>query len=330
MTNPLVSVITPSFNQADFLEDTIQSVLGQDYPEIEYIIVDGGSTDGSVEIIKKYQSKLAWWVSEADEGQASAINKGMAKARGEIVAWLNSDDLYLPGAVSEAVAASRSNPQANFIFGNAITIDAEGFPLKELIFPDWGLEDLAGFRIICQPAVFMRRDAFQRVNGLDLNYHFMLDHQLWVRIACLGPITHEDSFWAAARHHGAAKNVSHAAAFGRETLEVLDWMEQQDVLGPVVMKNHRKVQAGAFRLNARYLLDGGQYKAALNSYGRAFINQPLYTARHWHRILYAGLGLIGVKDLDRLYSRYQDSRRPDLSFMEDFRGWPGLRIELSE
>jgi glycosyltransferase involved in cell wall biosynthesis len=330
MTKPIVSVVTPSYNQAEFLEDTIQSVLAQDYPEIEYIIVDGGSTDGSVEIIKKYQSELAWWVSEPDEGQASAINKGMSRAQGEIVAWLNSDDLYLPGAVGEAVASFQSHPRTSFVFGNAITIDAEGYPLKELVFPDWGLEDLVGFRIICQPAVFMRRDAFQHVNGLDPNYHFMLDHQLWIRIASMEPIKHETSFWAAARHHGAAKNVSQATAFGRETLEVLDWMKHQDDLGSMVEKNQRKVQAGAYRLNARYLLDGGQYKPALKSYGQAFMNQPLYTAHHWHRILYACLGLLGVKNLDRLYSRYQNSQRPDLSTLEEIRGWPGLSLELQE
>ena len=330
MKDPTVSVITPSYNQAQYLEKTIQSVLAQDYPEIEYIIVDGGSTDGSVEIIKRYQSKLAWWVSEADEGQASAINKGMARARGEIVAWINSDDLYLPRAITGAVASFRSNPKVNLVFGDAITIDAEGIPLKKLIFSDWGLIDLAAFRIICQPAVFMRRDAFQAVKGLNLNYHFMLDHQLWIRIASLGPIKHEAAFWAAARHHGEAKNVSQAAAFGRETMEVLDWMNNQDDLGPVIRENHRKVYAGAYRLNGRYLLDGGEFKPALKSYTKAFINQPEYTARHWHRIAYACMGLLGVKNLDNLYSRYQESQRPDLSSMDEIRGWPGLSPEISE
>ncbi len=231
-SKPLVSIITPSYNQAEFLEDTIKSVLAQDYPAIEYLIVDGGSSDASVDIITKYQSQLAWWVSEPDEGQASAINKGMAKAQGEIVAWLNSDDLYLPGAVSQAVETFQSNSPAGLVFGNAVTIDAEGRPIKKLTFPDWELEDLIGFRIICQPAVFMVRRMYEQAAGLDLDYHFMLDHHLWIRVASLAPIKHVPSMWAAARHHEAAKNVSQAAAFGRESLEILEWMQTQPELAP--------------------------------------------------------------------------------------------------
>jgi glycosyltransferase involved in cell wall biosynthesis len=324
---PLVSVITPSYNQSGFLEDTIKSVLAQDYPAIEYLIVDGGSTDGSVEIIHKYKSELTWWVSEPDEGQASAINKGMEKARGEIVAWLNSDDLYLPGAVSRAVAEFQSHPQLGLVFGNAVTIDAGGCPIKELIFPDWQLEDLIGFRIICQPAVFMARELYEQVAGLDLNYHFMLDHQLWIRIASLAPVQHVPSLLAAARHHEGAKNVSQAPAFGRETLEVLEWMETQPNLASLVAANKRQVLAGAYRLNARYLMDGGQYAPALKSYAKAFINQPVYTARHWHRVIYAFLGMLGFKDLDSIYSRFQDSRRPDLSGKDNLVNWPGLCLE---
>jgi glycosyltransferase involved in cell wall biosynthesis len=324
---PLVSVITPSYNQSGFLEDTIKSVLAQDYPAIEYLIVDGGSTDGSVEIIHKYKSELTWWVSEPDEGQASAINKGMEKARGEIVAWLNSDDLYLPGAVSRAVAEFQSHPQLGLVFGNAVTIDAGGCPIKELIFPDWQLEDLIGFRIICQPAVFMARELYEQVAGLDLNYHFMLDHQLWIRIASLAPVQHVPSLLAAARHHEGAKNVSQAPAFGRETLEVLEWMETQPNLASLVAANKRQVLAGAYRLNARYLMDGGQYAPALKSYAKAFINQPVYTARHWHRVIYAFLGMLGFKDLDSLYSRFQNSRRPDLSGKDNLVNWPGLCLE---
>ena len=107
---PLISIITPSFNQAAFLEETLLSVLGQDYPAIEYIVIDGGSTDGSVAILERYADQLAYWVSEPDAGQADAINKGFAKATGKYVAWLNSDDVYLPGAVATAVAALEEKP----------------------------------------------------------------------------------------------------------------------------------------------------------------------------------------------------------------------------
>ena len=124
--SPLVTIVTPSYNQADFLEATICSVLEQDYPNIEYHVVDGGSTDDSLKIIRKYAERISWWVSEEDSGQAEAINKGLKRAKGEFVGWLNSDDIYQPGAISSAVEAFRSNPQAGVIYGDAWSIDSQG------------------------------------------------------------------------------------------------------------------------------------------------------------------------------------------------------------
>lgn len=325
--NPLVSIITPSFNQADYLEDTIKSVLRQDYPRIEYLVVDGGSSDGSVDIIRKYASEFTWWVSEPDKGQASAINKGMARAKGEIVAWLNSDDLYLPGAISRAVAEFEARPELGFVFGDAVTIDADGRPIKELIFPDWQFEDLIGFRIICQPAVFIARRYYEQVEGLEHIYHYMLDHHLWIKIASKAPIQHIPELLAAARHHQAAKNVAQAADFGRETLEVMEWMGKEPGLADSIKVNQRKVLGGAYRLNARYLMDGSQFGAAISSYGKAFINQPIYTAHHWHRIIYAFFGMLGFRNLAGLYTRYQDSQRPDFSAKTSLLDWPGLSLE---
>ncbi|HNJ13431.1 MAG TPA: glycosyltransferase family 2 protein, partial [Anaerolineales bacterium] len=122
----LVSIITPSYNQAAYLEQTLLSVLNQDHAPIEYIVVDGASKDASVEIIKKYSDRLAYWVSEKDGGQAEAINKGFARATGEIIAWLNSDDYYLPGAVSAAVKMFEANPEMVLVYGNMLAVDEYG------------------------------------------------------------------------------------------------------------------------------------------------------------------------------------------------------------
>src|SRR5512146_2770767 len=126
--NPKVSIIMPSFNQGHFLETAIQSVLAQSYPNIEYIVVDGGSRDESIEIIKKYQERFAWWVSEKDKGHADALNKGFSHATGEILAWLNSDDLYYPQAVAEAVSLLQQHPEVGMVYGDADLIDNAGAP----------------------------------------------------------------------------------------------------------------------------------------------------------------------------------------------------------
>ncbi len=123
---PLVSIVTPSLNQGKFLEETIQSVLSQEYPKLEYLIVDGGSTDNSLEIIRKYADQLAWWVSEPDQGQTDAINKGFSHAKGQVLAWLNSDDSYLPGAVSSAVTCLQAYPEAAMVYGDANLVDEDG------------------------------------------------------------------------------------------------------------------------------------------------------------------------------------------------------------
>jgi glycosyltransferase involved in cell wall biosynthesis len=353
---PLVSIITPSYNQAAFLEQTIQSVLLQDYAPLEYIIVDGASSDGSLEIIQRYSDRLTWWLSEPDRGQAEAINKGFQRARGEIVAWLNSDDIYLPGAVTGAVAVLKANPALGMVYSDAITIDTDGHPLNRLTFGDWRLADLMAFRIICQPAVFMRRTVLEQAGLLDPDYHFMLDHQLWLRLARLAPIQHSTQTWAAARYHPGAKNVKQASEFSQEIQRVLEWILSQsarssgNVVSGAGSKTmfvraerryaSRKIFAGAYRLQARYYLDGDQPATALRYYTRALLLSPGYALKHWHRMMYAIFCLLGAGRLaDRAYQRWLATREgklvkgsgersiiPNLSGLEE---WPGLSLEES-
>jgi glycosyltransferase involved in cell wall biosynthesis len=303
MPFPKVTIVTPSYNQAQFLEQAMQSVLSQGYPDLEYIVVDGGSTDGSAEIIRRCESQLAWWVSEKDRGQAEGINKGLARATGEIVAWLNSDDLYQPGAIAGAVAAFEAVPDAGMVFSDVLAIDGAGKPINCMRYGDWGLDELMTFHIIGQPGVFMRRSVLAQAGFLDLDYHYLLDHHLWLRMAQHAPLRHLPAVWAAGRFHAEAKNVAQAAAFGREAYRIAEWMPSQPGLAERYRRLERQVWAGAHRMNARYLLDGGQPAAAFKAYGQSIRAYPPIGLSEAHRMLYAGLSLLGLGALKPLYLR---------------------------
>ena len=305
---PKVSIITPSYNQDAYLEETINSVLIQDYPQIEYMIVDGASSDGSVGIVEKYSERLAWWVSEADSGQACAINKGFARASGEIIAWLNSDDYYLPGALVAAADAFAANPDALMVYADMLAVDAQGETTNILHYSQLDLAGLLAFNIIGQPAVFMRRSALEKAGYLDLDFHFLLDHQLWLKIASQGEIIHVDEIWAAARYHDDAKNRAQAAKFGREAFRIVDWAEKQPSLQSTLAANKKRILASAHRVDARYLLDSGQAFAALRAWLHALWLSPPVALRRMNLFISAILHLFGLRSVYEAYLRQRKAR----------------------
>lgn len=180
---PTISIVTPSYNQAAFLSETIESILAQNYAGLEYIIVDGGSTDGSVEIIKKYQDRLHWWISEKDSGQAHAINKGFQRATGELVAWVNSDDVLLPGCLKKVGDAFVAQNNPGILHGNCIYIDTKGYITRAVRTRKQTKNWLSrGVWVGLAPGVFFRRDLVDVVGYLDEKLHLSMDIDLWIKL----------------------------------------------------------------------------------------------------------------------------------------------------
>ena len=251
-TFPLVSIVTPSFNQARFLEATIRSVISQDYSRLEYIIVDGGSTDGSVGIIKKYESKLAWWVSEKDQGQTDAINKGLAGAKGEILAWLNSDDTYEPGAISSAVNFLLAHPEVGLIYGEANYINVDGSTIGRFPAAQTDLVRLQrGYVHIPQQTAFFRAGLWRAVGPLDPSFYFAMDYDLWIRLAMRSQVKYVPQMWANFRLHTSGKTISADDRCWPEMLRV-HYRDGGRFLSVIVAKYYiRKLVAPLWNLRLR-------------------------------------------------------------------------------
>jgi glycosyltransferase involved in cell wall biosynthesis len=218
--SPLVSVITPSLNSAQFLEATIQSVLAQDYPGIEYLVIDGGSTDGTLDILRSHADRLTY-VSGRDDGAADAINKGFAKSQGEILAWLGADDTYLPGAVSKVVQAFAAHPDAAVVYGEGYWIGPRGEVLGRYPTAPYDPKMFTRECSVCQPACFIRRDAMETVGMLNLELRASFDYDLWIRLAKQYQFVHLLEYLANSRMHPGNKTLGQRRTVFRESIALL-------------------------------------------------------------------------------------------------------------
>lgn len=223
---PRITVITPSYNQGGFIGDTIESVLGQDYPDLEYLVVDGGSKDETLDVLKRYEKRLAW-VSERDRGQSDAINKGIRKATGDIIAYLNSDDLYEPGALEKVAGYFQAHPECLWLTGKCGIIDAKGretrryiTAYKNFLLRRYGYNILLVTNFISQPATFIRREAFGELGLFDESQHRVMDYEFWLRLGRKYPPGFIDDRLALFRVHPGSKTSSSFHRTFKEELQV--------------------------------------------------------------------------------------------------------------
>jgi glycosyltransferase involved in cell wall biosynthesis len=219
--DPLVSIVTPCLNAARHIEETIESVLRQDYPNIEYIVMDGGSTDGTVEILRRYGSRITW-VSEKDRGTADAINKVFDRSSGSIFTYLHADDLLLPGAVAAAVDALETSPGVAGVYGEAWWIDERGVRLARYPVRDFLPRQFEVECFICQPASFLRREAFQNLGRLDPELNLTFDYEFWIRLSRVYRLQRIEETLACSRMHSANKSLGRKKDVFRETFQVLE------------------------------------------------------------------------------------------------------------
>lgn len=256
---PQFSVITPSFEQGKFIERTILSVLAQENVSFDYVICDGGSRDETLTILQRYGEKHGerlHWLSEADGGQAEAVNKGIAMTQGDVIAWINADDLYYPGAFARVQALFEAHPEVDVIYGDAQWVDEQDCIIEAFPTEPWSYARLQETCYLCQPAVFFRRRLIDQFGCLDASLHYCLDYELWLRYGQTARFLHLPSILAASRLHKHNKTLGQAVAMHQEVLEMLQakfgQVPESWVLGYALNKVEQDSQISRFD-DARFL-----------------------------------------------------------------------------
>ena len=269
---PMVSIVTPSYNQGQFLEETIRSVLLQGYPNLEYIVIDGCSNDESVEIIKKYAAWLSHWVSENDGGQSAAINKGWSRAGGQMLAWLNSDDVYRPGAVGAAACTFAEQPEADLVYGQARDRDEYGNQMSSTKGGPFDLESIVwGRNPVAQSSAFLSRRGFEVAVQLDETLHYAMDADLWLRIGYRSKVVFVDEVWSDFRFHPASKSGGGRLPFLQDRYRML-WRAFQSEQLPASLLRKRSAALAQSLLK----IADAHYRVARDAQSRSYALKAIY------------------------------------------------------
>jgi glycosyltransferase involved in cell wall biosynthesis len=287
MSRPLVSIVTPSYNQAAYLEETMLSVLEQDYPRIEYVVVDDGSTDESPGIIRRYEDRLAWWTRQENAGQPAALNRGFAHTSGELLGFLNSDDTLLPGAVSAFVEAFGDERGLLLVYGDALTRQ-NGRKIGTLRARDWDPRRLVrtGANPVPQQASMWRREAWELAGPFDEGSFFFFEYEFLVRLAVHGRAKRLERPLATFRLHPASKTVEPSTAKAEDAARLADTFFTGPTFPPELRRHARRGRA-SYHLRAAFVYyQAGRIARARRQFVRALLLAPLAFSR-LHLLLFA-------------------------------------------
>jgi len=267
---PLVSIVTPSYNQGAYIRETMDSILSQNYPNIEYWVIDGGSTDQTLSILRAYETNPRFhWISERDKGQSDAINKGWSRCQGDVLAWLCSDDVYCPGAIRAQVDYLRAHPDIDAVYSDAISMSADGKPIRKDWARPFSLYELLRIDFIPQATIFLRRRLIKRTGIVDTSLHYGMDHDYWLRAALTNTFAYHSAEIARYRLHPESKGVAQIVKFNADMERVMDRFFNQPNVPPDIMQKRRSIYADMLLMIATNYARAGQVGEALRYLGKS-------------------------------------------------------------